>query len=981
VRVLGGIAWLGVAAALAVIWSMAWSAAAFDPADGPVGWVARPAASPARAGTPAVLFRADYRAGLWTGTVKAQALGTNMSVGAGVPWPADTATQLDAADWSTERRIITCSEVDSSNACTAAAFRWDSLGTTQRNHLGDALSGPQILAYLRGDRSNEAPQGAKLRPRASVQGDILHSPLTYWRYPDGTQRLFVGGNDGMLHVFDAATGAEVYAYVPSMLTATLPRLARSPYSHTPYVDGGLDLAEVTLDGSTRTLLVGALGGGGKGLFMLDITRASSPATESELVAEAPVKWEVTASSAGFGNLGYTYAAPRLARLNNGQAAVVVGNGYLSGGGGRSSLMLLDARSGAMIREIEVTAAGTGGPGGLSTATLVDTDRDGKVDVAYAGDLDGRLWRFDLTGGNPSEYRAKLLGTSVDNQPITTAPAVTVHPGGGRLVVFGSGSTLSQASLTDSSTHWLVGLWDGAPADRTRWLEQSIVESGSGGSRMRVASAQVPDWGAGGHRGWRLALPAGERVVAEGLLIVDGRLHVTTTNPTIDRAAEEDRGSNWFMELLALTGGSPPNAIFDLDGNGGVGAEDMPGGAVVVGRWLGTGVASQPAVLDSASLTRTLFNLQSDNPYLPTSMQVGPGVSGGHFDADFYASNGTPFKKVHHVHEYDDKFDVNGMNMLAPSDDKMRLSSQLGSATPFKVLVSNQYLNPASLLKVGANASFVPVRDFGGQAAATDPQALLDSLPVYALEAGAQGTKPVTQLVWKVPLDAFQARDWWGDGGPVRAGLIPSQTDCVHDVDSNGNNTNATGKTSSGERHNGALTIQLIAASTPATALRRSRTGDGDMRYGWTVREGNLFSTYVLAEYTFFWHHDNKLCYGQANWNPAPAQDPSSSARSESRAAGSADPADGSFGGNQAGASSSVVTRVVSGVVTTTITYTDGSTKTIRYIDRGDGTESVTTTSGQVVSTRTRAASGQALAGLPQSRRPSARVNWREIVSR
>lgn len=154
-----------------------------------------------------------------------------------------------------------------------------------------------------------------------------------------------------------------------------------------------------------------------------------------------------------------------------------------------------------------------------------------------------------------------------------------------------------------------------------------------------------------------------------------------------------------------------------------------------------------------------------------------------------------------------------------------------------------------------------------------------------------------------------------------------------------------------------------------------------MRYGWTVREGNLFSTYVLAEYTFFWHHDNKLCYGQANWNPAPAQDPSSSARSESRAAGSADPADGSFGGNQAGASSSVVTRVVSGVVTTTITYTDGSTKTIRYIDRGDGTESVTTTSGQVVSTRTRAASGQALAGLPQSRRPSARVNWREIVSR
>lgn len=975
------LAWLGAAAALALVWGVTRGAAEFDPADAPVGWVARPATSPARGGSSATLFRADYRAGLWTGTVRAQALGADLAITSGNPWPSDTATQLDAAHWSTERRIITCSEVDSSNVCTPVPFRWESLGSTMRGRLGDAQTGPNLVAYLRGDRSNEAPYGTGLRPRASVQGDILHSPLTYWRYPNGAQRLFVGGNDGMLHVFDGATGAEVYAYVPSMLAATLPRLARSPYAHTPYVDGGLDLAEVTLDGATRTLLVGALGGGGKGLFMLDVTNASAPGSEGDLVADSPVKWEVTASSAGLANLGYTFAAPRLARLNNGKAAVIVGNGYLNSGSRRASLMLLDAQTGALIREIEVDAAATGGTGGLSTATLVDTDRDGKVDLAYAGDVDGRLWRFDLTGASPSGYRATLVGTSVDNQPITTAPAVTAHPSGGRLIVFGSGSTLTQASLSDTAAHWLVGVWDGAPADRTRWLEQRIVESGSGSSRVRVASALAPDWGPGGHRGWRVALPAGERLVAEGLLIADGRLHVTTTNPTVGRAGTEDIGSNWFMELLALTGGSPAAAVFDLDGNGSVGAEDMPAGAVVVGRWLGTGVASQPTVLDGPSLARTLFNRQSDNPYLPTSIQIGPGVSGGHFDADFYASDGKSFKNVKHIHEYDDKFDVNGVNLLAPSEDNMRLSKRLGSTTAFKVLVSNQYLNPASLLKVGAaDAGFVPVRDFAGQAAATNAQALLDSLPVYALAAGTPGAQLLTQLVWKVPLDAFQARDWWGDGGPVRAGLIPSQTDCVHDVDSNGNNTNATGRTSSGERHNGALTVQIIAASTPASALRLSRAVDSDARYGWTVREGSQFSTYVLAEYTFFWHHDNKLCYGQANWSPAPPQDQDSSAKAEKRAAGSADPADGSFGGNQAGSSSSVVTRVASGVVTTTITLADGSTRTIRYTDRGDGTESVTTTAGQAVTTRMRG-TGASVTGLPQTRRSSARVNWREIVGR
>jgi Tfp pilus tip-associated adhesin PilY1 len=922
------------------------------------------------------VFRADYRSGLWTGTVTAESLDASVASEAAGPWSSDTATQLDAADWNSGRQVITCSEVSSSNTCRNAAFRWEEVGEAMRSRLGDAQTGPVVLNFLRGDRSNEAPQGAGLRPRASVQGDILHSPLTYWRYPDGTQRLFVGGNDGMLHVFDASTGAEVYAYVPSMLAPTLPRLARAPYVHTPYVDGGLALADVVIDGRTRTLLAGALGGGGKGLFLLDVTDSSAPGRESDLVSQAPVKWEVTSGSAGFANLGYTYASPRLARLNSGHAAVVVGNGYLAAGSGRASLMLVDAQTGAMIREIEVDASASGAAYGLSTPTLVDLDRDGKADVAYAGDLDGQLWRFDLRGPSPANYSVRLLGSAVGGSPITTAPAVFSHPAGGTMVVFGSGSTLSASSLVDSTPQWLVGIWDGAPQGNSDWLEQVLAEDGTSQTRVRTLSARAPNWSAGGHRGWRLPLPAGERLVAEGMFIAEGRLHVTTTNPTIGRASQEDRGSNWFMELDALSGGSPRASIFDVNGDGSVGADDLLNGAVVVGRWLGTGVASQPVLADTAALAQTVFNRQSDNPYLPTTSQTGPGVSGGHFDADLHARSTGSFSKPIHVHEYDDLFDVNGVNMLAPSKDTMRLSAVLAQTTAFKVLVSNQYLNPASLLKVGPGADFLPVREFGGQAAARDAQTLLDSLPVYALAAGVPGTQAIVNLAWKVPLDAFQSRDWWGDGGVPRAGLIPSETKCVHDMDDAGYAT--TGSVASGERHNGALTIQLIAGNTPASALRLNRSQDGDVRYGWTVREGTEFRTYVLAEYTFFWHHDNKKCYGASGWTPSPPQDTSASGKSATRAAQSSDPADGVFGGGQTQQVQSVVTKIIARVVVTTIAYTDGTVVTIRYADRSDGTEQVTTTSGQVVTTRSRGASGQTVGGPVQTRRASARVNWREV---
>ncbi|MDZ7592668.1 MAG: PilC/PilY family type IV pilus protein [Rubrivivax sp.] len=691
---------LGLAAGLlaAAFWSLA--AATFDPDGQPTGWVSRPALSSAdlRSGNE-VLFRADYRAGVWSGTVRASYINEFGEVQGNSPWiNGDTATQLDATDWDSGRRIVTRTTDGS-----AVPFRWASLDATQQAALGTATTGPVLLNYVRGERSNEAPAAAKLRKRESKQGDIQHSTLVYWTHPDGKKRLYVGGNDGMLHAFNATTGAEVFAYVPSMLVSRLPRLAADPYARTLFVDGGLMAADMRVGTEVRTLLAGALGGGGKGLYLLDVTNAA-PADEA--AAAAAIKWEITPASSGFANLGYTYAAPRLARLNDGSAAVVVGNGYLNASTGRATLFVINADTGALIREIDTGSGSTGSPNGLSTATLVDTNLDGKADLAYAGDIDGNLWRFDLTSSDKADWSVSKLLTTSPQQAITTAPVVAKHPLGGRMVLFGTGRTLDAADSDDSTGHHAYGVWDGAPAANTGWLEQTLTELSSGDQRLRTVSAHQPNWASGGHRGWRLTLTEGERVVGEGQFLSDDRFYFTTTNPTVH--AEEDGqadGSNWLMEVNYLSGGSPAGPIFDVNGDNKIDATDNVGGAVIVGKFLGEGVSSQAVLTDLTAFSQTLFNRQSDLDYSLPTASTDPGVSGGHFDVDFFYGKPNSSHVQHLLEDqahprYDDIYDVTGVNFLNASNPSFNLGTKLGNGVQFKVLVMNQYLNPASMVSVG-----------------------------------------------------------------------------------------------------------------------------------------------------------------------------------------------------------------------------------------------------------------------------------------
>ena len=782
-----------------------------------------------------------------------------------------------------------------------------------------------------------------------------------------------------------------------MLIPRLPALAAIPFEHNLYVDGGLNVSDVLVKDSrgatkTKTWLAGALGGGGRGLFMLDVT---DPTATTEAAAATTIKWEISSANRDFANLGYTYAAPHQARLNTGEAAVVVGNGYMNTGNGQASLFIINADTGALIREISTGSGRTGSPNGLSTATLVDFDLDGKVDFAYAGDIDGNLWRFDLRGNAAKAWSVtKVLATS-PAQAITSAPVVVNHPKGGRMVLFGTGRVLNAADTKDTASYFAYGRWDGAPAANTTWKDQTITEVKADGSRARRVSQNVPKWTSGGDMGWRLKLTAGERIIGEGMYVSGERFSFTTSNPTVaSAAADQPTGANWLMEVNALTGGGFPTAIFDVDENGKINAGDNSDTGVVAGHYLGAGVTSQPVLVDLATLSRTLFNLESNVDYTPPPpaplplppppVPVGGGVSGGHFDVDLYTFGGG-YGNVKHTHQYDDVYDVTGVNMLNASDSTFNIGTQLGSTVPFKVLVMNQYLNPALTLSVGGGP-YVNVKTYGGLTTAPTATVALAALPSYTLSN-------VKTLVWNLPLDAFQSKDWWGDGGAVRAGLIPTETKCVNHVEADGT-TNRLG--ANGERFNGALTIQLIKSNTPASALELNYPGGG-AKYGWRVTRSE-FSNYVLAEYTTFWHHPAHSCYGDGDWVPNPPEDfdeGKGHGKSSEKESGSSDPVGGTYGVDSTGPGTGpgtsgpapVGVTVVkhtkvkrNSVIIETIVYSDGKRHVTTTVINGDGTEKVTTIDRDGNKTVGIRVTASTIGEAPdETRLDSRRINWREVV--
>jgi len=474
------------------------------------------------------------------------------------------------------------------------------------------------VSYLRGDSSNEVQNGGSFRNRTKLMGDIINSnpwfvgtdnfgysdlPSTEGSsYPafltstaSRTKVLYVGANDGMLHAINAATGAELFAYVPGSIIPELKTLTDPDYGkgipHQYFVDGSPRAGDVYFTSTTdwHTVLVGSMGAGARGLFALDVT-------DPDNFGVNDVLWEFT--SADDGDLGYTLPEATIARMANGKWAAIVGNGYNSDNG-LAVLYILDIEDGSVIKKIDTKAGSTVIPNGLATPIPVDINGDKIVDAIYAGDLLGNMWKFDVSASNPTSW-GSAFGTSPalapmyiakDGngviQPITAKPQVGLHPDGGVMVYFGTGKYFEATDNIVGATPQIqtyYGIRDdfangnSSPvAGRSPSLvEQTIdAEATAYGIEVRVTSENNVDYSS--KEGWFMDLESptlggqGERVISPSLLRGD-RLIFTTVIPSGDPCASG--GTSWLMELDAVSGARLSTSPFDINGDGTFTAADL-----------------------------------------------------------------------------------------------------------------------------------------------------------------------------------------------------------------------------------------------------------------------------------------------------------------------------------------------------------------------------------------------------------------------
>lgn len=556
------------------------------------------------------IYQASYHTDNWSGDVKAYAI--DQTTGAVIRetplWSASA--ELDNINYGS--RIIATYNTDTS---VAIPFQYNNLSDSQKTQLHtDPATAEDMLNFIRGDDTNEGV----FRNRTSKLGDIVHSAPTYFG-----DVIYAGGNDGMLHAFDAGTGQELFAYIPGLVFANLEHLSNPFYSHQFYVD----LAPYVANAGGTTLLVGGLGKGGKGYYCLDVTNPGSITSESALANR--VKWEypkVSTPSAETDDIGYSFSEAYIVESNDAAHhwVVIFGNGYESTNG-HAVLFVLDALTGAKIAQID-TGADT--CNGLSTPVPIDVDLDNKVDYVYAGDLNGNLWKFEFTGSasnwglaynNSALFQAK--GPSGNPQPITTKPDVMFHcvPGmPGFMVIFGTGKYLGNTDFVDTNTQTIYGIWDyGDDSDDTEYLgsfdrpglsnqpasvtllEQTEIYYGQPANSnytLRVLSQNEPIWATvddstngqnpdpsdtePNHAGWYFDLPITKERVVRNLMIRDGKVILISIVPKESPCAAG--GDSIIMEMDACSGGRLGGAQFDINDDAKIDENDMipipdPGG--------------------------------------------------------------------------------------------------------------------------------------------------------------------------------------------------------------------------------------------------------------------------------------------------------------------------------------------------------------------------------------------------------------------
>ncbi|EMT3449894.1 pilus assembly/adherence protein PilC [Neisseria gonorrhoeae] len=371
-------------------------------------------------------------------------------------------------------------------------------------------------------------------------GDIVNSPI-----------VAVGGylataaNDGMVHIFKKNGGSDERSYnlKLSYIPGTVPRqyfdndtsalkdstlaqelrtFAEKGYVGDRYgVDGGFVLRQVNLNGQDRVFMFGAMGLGGRGAYALDLSKING-----NYPAAAPL-FDVKNGDKNGKNrveveLGYTVGTPQIGKTRSGKYAAFLASGYAAKDIGRgdntTALYVYDLKDtlGTPIAKIEAP----GGKGGLSSPTLVDKDLDGTVDIAYAGDRGGNMYRFDLSNSDPNKWSAKAIFEGT--KPITSAPAVS-RLKDKRVVIFGTGSDLTEDDVLDTKEQYIYGIFDDDKGTGT--VKVTVQNGTAGGLLEQVLSEENKTLflnkgsDGSGSKGWAVKLTDGRRVTVKPTVVL------------------------------------------------------------------------------------------------------------------------------------------------------------------------------------------------------------------------------------------------------------------------------------------------------------------------------------------------------------------------------------------------------------------------------------------------------------------------------
>jgi|CXWL01.1.fsa_nt_gi type IV pilus assembly protein PilY1 len=531
--------------------------------------------------------------------------------------------------------------------------------------LPATAAGANLVSYLTGDRTNEGTEAQTskfYRVRKHLLGDIVNAEAVYVKSPllaysdagfstystsapvsTRTGIVYVAANDGMMHAFNANTGAESFAYVPSFVLPSMYKLADKKYGtsvgqpHQYFVDGTPVSGDIYYGGAWRTIVVAGLNGGGKGYYALDVTDPTNPKS----------LWEFTDV-----NMGYAFGNPIITKLKDcdkttplteaatctngsGTWVVLLTSGYnndLTGQDGMGHLYVVNAGSGALIRDISTGVGSTTTPSGLAkiNAWVDNTASDNTSLRAYGGDLLGNVWRFDINNSyGTAGYDAQKLVTLTSDvagsvpQPITTKPEIG-DVNGTPVVYVGTGRYLATSDLTDTQQQSFYALKDtldtatlpNPRAAGSTFIKQDLTITTcpagsptticSAGQIVRTSTSKTVTFP--GNAGWYIDLPDSKERANTDPTLALGTLGFTTNVPNVSACTA---GGTSFRYLLDYRSGAPLSTST----------------TGVSGIQLGSALATRAVFVRLPNNTVVQLTRMSDGTTLTTNVPISAGGAG------------------------------------------------------------------------------------------------------------------------------------------------------------------------------------------------------------------------------------------------------------------------------------------------------------------------------------------------------------------